>query len=136
MVSCAWQCEGEHISALEARGYYLCLKWRTRRVEGMSKKFLHLLDSMTAFGAMVKHRSPSPAMHYLVRRVAAIEMAADLAPILGYVRSHRNPSDKPSRQMKHWPHPYCSGKLSRATSGLRSPRDKEISSEAGEAVTK
>ena len=135
VVSCAWQCEGEHISALEARGYYLCLKWRTRRIEGLSKKFLHLLDSMTAFGAMVKHRSPSPAMQYLVRRVAAIEMAADLAPILGYVRSHRNPSDKPSRQMKQKHHPYCSGSLSRAQPGLESPRE-QVSSGAAEAVTK
>jgi len=127
VVSCAWQCKDEHISALEARGYYLCLMWRTRRVEGLSKKFLHLLDSMTAFGAMVKHRSPSPATHYLVWRVAAIELAADLAPILGYVRSHRNPSDKPSRQMiktknhgaKH--HHYCSEKSVRAKTGLESP---------------
>ena len=62
---------------------------------GLSKKFLHLLDSMTSCG--VKHRSPAPSMQYLVRRVAALEMAADLSPILGYVRTHRNPADAPSR---------------------------------------
>ena len=96
---------------------------------------------MTAFGAMVKHRSPSPALHYLVRRVAAIEMAADLAPILGYVTSHRNPADKPSRQMipkqkfaKH--HHYCSGKASRAKTGLERPRDESVSGGAAEAETK
>jgi hypothetical protein len=144
VVSCAWQCEGEHISALEARGYYLCLRWRTRRIQGLSKKILHLLDSMTSFGAMMKHRSPSPAMHYLVRRVAAIEMAADLSPILGYVRSHRNPADKPSRmhdKMKNFGNTrarfHCSGSSARANfPGLESPRDNKVSGGAAEAATK
>ena len=98
VVSCAWKCHGEHISALEARGYYLTLQWRTRKATGLSKKFLHLLDSQTTLGAMLKHRSPSPAMQYLVRRAASLELAANLAPILGFVRSHRNPADAPSRR--------------------------------------
>ena len=59
---------------------------------------MHLLDSQTALGAFIKHRSPSSSIHYLMQRASAIELAADFRPILGYCRSHRNPSDLPSRR--------------------------------------
>ena len=97
VLSCQWHAEHEHISALETRAYLLTLKWKLRSCARMSKRFLHLVDSQTAFGALTKHRSPSPLLQYLVRRAAAMELAGNLAPCLAYCHSHRNPADFPSR---------------------------------------
>ena len=63
VIACAWGASHEHISALETRAYLLTLKWRLRSPVGLSERFLHLVDSQTAFGALVKHRSGSPLLH-------------------------------------------------------------------------
>ena len=97
VIACAWGASHEHISALETRAYLLTLKWRLRSPVGLSKRFLHLVDSRTAFGALVKHRSGSPLLQYLVRRGAAMELAGNLSPTLAFCHSHRNPADHPSR---------------------------------------
>ena len=97
VIACAWGADHEHISALETRSYLLTLKWRLRSPAGLSKRFLHLVDSQTAFGALVKHRSGSPLLQYLVRRGVAMERAGNLSPTLVFCHSHRNPADHPSR---------------------------------------
>ena len=83
--------------ALETRAINLTLLWRTRSVARLSKKFLHLSDSQSALGCMSKHRSGAASLTYLVERAAALQLAGNVEPIFGFVRTHINPADRPSR---------------------------------------
>ena len=93
----SWKLPGEHINSLEARAYVLALKWRSRSSQRHGTTFLHLTDSQVCLGSFLRHRSPAYTQNFLCLRAAALELAADFHPVLGWVRSHRNPADKPSR---------------------------------------
>ena len=99
VISCKWALQHEHINALEARALLLTLRWRARSVARFSKRFLHLTDSKVALGSFAKHRSNSRNFNYLVTRSAALQLAASMQPVLGFVRSARNPADLPSRRL-------------------------------------
>ena len=99
VISCKWAVQDEHINALEARALLLTLRWRARSVARFSKRFLHLTDSKVALGSFAKHRSNSRNFNYLVTRSAALQLAASMQPVLGFVRSARNPADLPSRRL-------------------------------------
>ena len=99
VISCKWALQHEHINALEARALLLTLRWRARSVAHFSKRFLHLTDSKVALGSFAKHRSNSRNFNYLVTRSAALQLAASMQPVLGFVRSARNPADLPSRRL-------------------------------------
>ena len=95
-VRMTWQHEG-HITALEARAYLAALRWRARCVGRHGARCIHLLDSAGTIGVMTKRRYSSWVLHCTARRVAALELAAGLAPILAFCRSEANPADAPSR---------------------------------------
>ena len=97
VLQAVWE-QPEHINSLEARAYALALKWRSRSSSNHGQTFLHLKDSQVWLGAFLKHRSPAYTLNFLTQRAAALELAADFQPLLCFVRSHRNPADKPSRQ--------------------------------------
>ena len=97
VVQASWKLPGEHINSLEARAYVLALKWRSRSSQRHGSTFLHLTDSQVCLGSFLRHRSPAYTQNFLCLRAAALELAADFHPVLGWVRSHRNPADKPSR---------------------------------------
>ena len=99
VISCKWALQHEHINALEARALLLTLRWRSRSVARFSKRFLHLTDSKVALGSFAKHRSNSRNFNYLVTRSAALQLAASMQPVLGFVRSARNPAELPSRRL-------------------------------------
>ena len=82
MISCRWHKQDEHINTLEGRAILLLLKWKCQSTSGMNRKYLHLVDNTAVLGAFVKGRT----------------LAGNLWPLLGYVRSHRNPADRPSRR--------------------------------------
>ena len=83
--------------ALETRALLLALKWRTRAVQRLGRKFLHLADSQSALGCATKHRSGADSLQYLAERNSALQIAGRLEPIFGFVRTHKNPADRPSR---------------------------------------
>ena len=87
----------EHINVLEARAYCGALRWRGRNRKRHRTRFIHLLDSCVTIGVMSKGRSSSRRMTRPLRKAAATILAAELQPKLGFVRSHRNPADRPSR---------------------------------------
>ena len=97
VLQAVWE-QPEHINSLEARAYVLALKWRSRSSSKHGQTFLHLKDSQVCLGAFLKHRSPAYTLNFLTQRAAALELAADFQPLLCFVRSHRNPADKPSRR--------------------------------------
>ena len=65
VISAAWQLPGEHINTLEMRALTLALRWRTRSVKHLHKKFIHLCDSMVSLGIFTasqsSHQSADPA---------------------------------------------------------------------------
>ena len=95
-----WQID-EHINSLEARAYVLMLRWHSRESAKHGTAFLHPKDSQVSIGAFLKHRSPSYTFNFLTQRAAALELACNFQQFLGFVRTHRNPADKPSRQQEH-----------------------------------
>jgi len=87
----------EHINVLEARAYVGSLRWRARRETSIGSRFVHLLDSTVTISAMAKGRSSSRRLQRPLRQASAVILATGFSPVLGFVRSHRNPADKPSR---------------------------------------
>ena len=103
VVAAPWKHKGESINALEARAYLLALMWRSRACCNFNTRFLQLVDSQTTLGAATKHRSKSTSFKYVVPRCSAIILAFKFQPMLAYVRSKRNPADKPSRlRLRIW----------------------------------
>ena len=97
MISTPWTVEGEHINALELRGYLLALKWRSRSAQQVGRRFLHYLDSQVAHGAMAKGRTASWKLRPIVLRINAYVLGGCFWPMTAFCRSHRNPADAPSR---------------------------------------
>ena len=98
VISCRWHKQDEHINTLEGRAILLLLKWKCQSTSRMNRKYLHLVDNTAVLGAFVKGRSSSRRLKYVIRRAQAYTLAGNLWPLLGYVRSHRNPADRPSRR--------------------------------------
>jgi hypothetical protein len=92
----AWQ-HPETITILECRAYGMTLRWRTRRATAIGKRFAHLLDSQAGLGASAKGRSSRATLKHCIKKNNAVILAGFVQPILGFTRSHTNPSDKPSR---------------------------------------
>ena len=100
VISTRWQVEGEHINVYEARAYLLTLRWRLRNWHHVGTKFLHLVDSRVTQGCCVKGRSSSHRMRRVLCKINALCLAGFITPYLGYVRSHQNPADRPSRFLR------------------------------------
>ena len=90
----------DHINKLEALAYLASLRWRGRSRKQWGHRFLHLVDSVVVLGIMAKGHSSAPRLRGIAARVAAITIACHWAPVIGYIRSHRNPADRPSRAPK------------------------------------
>lgn len=95
--SCRWKLQSEHINVLQTCAYLLSFRWRLRRASSIGTRYVHLVDSMVTMNAMAKGRSSSQRLRKVLLRINALDLAGRLAPALAYVRSHRNPADKPSR---------------------------------------
>ena len=61
--------------------------------------FLHLIDNQAALSALAKSRSSSRQLQRVLRRGAAILIAAGLRRSLGYVETDRNPADAGIRRV-------------------------------------
>ena len=99
-ISTRWRIQGEHINTLECRAYLLALRWRIKSVENSGTRFLHLVDSNVTRGVCVKGRTSSKMLRRVLAKINATILAAHIVPHLGFVRTHRNPADRPSRALK------------------------------------
>ena len=93
VISCHWKLKDEHINVLESRAYSLAIRWRLRNRRNVGSRFFHLVDSLVTLSVMAKGRSSSHRLAKVICRANANILAGHLYPTLGYVRSHRNPSD-------------------------------------------
>ena len=76
------------------------LQRRTRRRSSIGGRYLVLLDSYVALGVLSKKRSSSRRLNTVLRRFDALELAGSMKPYFAYVRSAKNPADRPSRRFK------------------------------------
>ena len=97
-ISTPWKYSGEHINAYEVRAYVLALRWRSRDARNLGSRFLHLVDSQVLLGIAVKGRTSSLRLRGPLAQANAYILAANFQPVLGHVRSHTNPADRPSRR--------------------------------------
>ena len=94
---CAWSKEA-HINELEVRAVLLDLQRWTRKASEIGSRYLVLTDSYVALGVLAKKRSSSRQLHRVLRRFDALELASGCKPYFGYIRSAKNPADRPSRR--------------------------------------
>ena len=122
VVSARWRSREEHINTLEVRGCMLAYKWRARHVRFLNSRFIHLVDSIVTMGSLAKGRSSAGSLRFIVKRTNALLLASGMLPILGHVRSHLNPADKPSRFFRNPPRAKTGAGLTKRTA--RQPRGR------------
>ena len=98
VISTKWQLTGEHINVLECRALVLAMRWRFRDIQHVGTKFLHLVDSKVTLGVVAKGRTSSWRMRRVVAKANALLLAGFSTMALGFVRTHLNPADRPSRR--------------------------------------
>ena len=93
-----WQYGNHHINVLEMNAIHTCLKWRLGRKRQHSCRFIHLTDSLVCLHALSRGRSSSRKLRAVLSKINSLLLATDTHPIWGYVSTHQNPADRPSRR--------------------------------------
>ena len=92
----SWSWRGRsHINILEAAAVYRLLTHVARK--GCKVRLVNLVDSHVALSAIGKGRSPSRGLTPILRRIAAVQLAAGLYPVFPFVPTRLNPGDAPTR---------------------------------------
>ena len=96
VLSSAWR-GVEHINALELRAVLLAVHWVLSHPHSLCRRVFILVDSTVAFFSLWKGRSSSPALLFVLRKIAALSLASGLSLLPSWVPSEVNPADAPSR---------------------------------------
>ena len=94
----AWQHTHHHINNLELQATLATLQWRLQKKHHHGCRFLHLTDSLVTLHSLTRGRSSSRKLRAVLSKINALLLAADVRPIWGYVSTHQNPADRPSRR--------------------------------------
>eukprot|EP00435_Cladocopium_sp_Y103_P061339 s256_g23.t1 len=86
-----------HINVLELQAAVNSMQWRLRKVSGFSQRLLHLVDSQVIAAVVAKGRSSSRRLRKGLQRLSALSLSGGLYISVGYVATHDNPADLPSR---------------------------------------
>ncbi len=92
----AWH-RPDHINILEMEALYHALRWRSRGNRLFNRRVLHLVDSQVVFGVVAKGRTSSQRLRRSLHKYNMLVLALHTFPLMGWVLSHQNPSDAPSR---------------------------------------
>ena len=84
----------------EVNAFVTMQRTRSRDPAKHGTRYLSIVDSMVTRGAVAKGRSPSRAINHLLRKSAALNMAADTYPVAVWTVSDWNFSDAASRRKK------------------------------------
>ena len=96
-----WTGDVEHINVLELRAVKTSLAWRIRELKEERTRFLHLADSLVVLHALSRGRSSSRKLRRSLAKISAMLLASGLQGTWGYIDTHQNPADKPSRRPLH-----------------------------------
>ena len=97
VMSYAWK-RADHINVLEVNAFVTMQKRRARDPSKRGTRYLSIVDSMVTRGAVAKGRSPSKAINHLLRKSAALNLAADTYPVVVWTISDWNFADAASRR--------------------------------------
>ena len=87
----------DHINVLELEALYHSVKWRGKTLRLFNRRWLHLVDSQVVLGVAAKGRTSSRKLSRCLHRYNLLVLALHTYPLLGWVLSHLNPADAPSR---------------------------------------
>ena len=93
----------DHINILEMEALYHSVRWRGKSLKLFHKRFVHLVDSQVVLGVAAKGRTSSRNLRRSLHKYNLLVLALHTAPILGWVMSHLNPADEPSRWYEEHP---------------------------------
>ena len=93
----AYPLGGQHINALELRACLAALRWRLTTSERSRRRITHFTDSQVSLSVMVKGRSSSRVLRFVLRRYNSLISAACLYAAYAYISTSTNPADRPSR---------------------------------------
>ena len=99
VMSYAWK-RPDHINVLEVNAFVTMQRRRTRDPVKHGTRYLSIVDSMVTRGAVAKGRSPSRAINLLLRKSAALNLAADTYPLAIWTISDWNFADAASRRKR------------------------------------
>ena len=99
-VICGWQWQhpNHHINVLELNAILTTLRWRLCRRRQHSCRFIHLTDSLVCLHVLSRGRSSSRKLRSTLSKINSLLLASDAHPLWGYVATHQNPADRPSRR--------------------------------------
>ena len=99
-----WTGDPEHINVLELRAVLTSIKWRVDQMKQNDLRCIHLVDSLVCLHALTRGRSSSRKMRRTLMRINSYLLVSGLQPLWGYVSTHDNPADRPSRRgcKKKW----------------------------------
>ena len=86
-----------HINVLEMQAVVNSLQWRLRSKRNFRKRVLHLVNSQVVCSIIVKGRSSSRRLAQAIKKLSALCLAGGVYLSTGYVSTHDNPVDIPSR---------------------------------------
>ena len=101
ILSFPWKRPGAHINELELRAVFSLLRGLSRSSNNIGMRFAVLVDSSVVLGIAAKCRSSSHRLNPVLRRLNAHVLASGFYVFFGYVASHANPADAPSRCHSH-----------------------------------
>ena len=77
------------------------MAWRILELKEQRTRFLHLVDSLVVLHALSRKRSSSRKLRRTLAKISALLLASGLQGTWGYIDTHQNPADKPSRRPLH-----------------------------------
>ena len=101
ILSFPWKRPGAHINELELRALFSLLRGLSRSSNNIGMRFAVLVDSLVVLEIAAKGRSSSHRLNPVLRRLNAHVLASGFYVFFGYVASHANPADAPSRCHSH-----------------------------------
>eukprot|EP00438_Fugacium_kawagutii_P006097 Skav213790 [mRNA] locus=scaffold1122:129098:132795:- [translate_table: standard] len=102
-----WSGSPEHINVLELRAAMTCIRYRIEELGEQDVRCVHLVDSLVVLHGLARGRTSSRKMRRTLMRLNSLLLVSGLQPTWGYVDTHQNPADKPSRRpvKKPWVKP-------------------------------
>ena len=98
VVSAPWRYL-EHINVLELRAVALALHWLLSYPSAMRRRVFLLVDSTVALFSLLKGRSSSPQLLFVLRKIGALLLASGVCLLSGWLPSAINPADAASRPL-------------------------------------
>lgn len=88
---------GAHINVLELQAVVNAVQWRLRSASNNSQRVLHLVDSQVVAAIIAKGRTSSVRLLPALAKLNSLCIIAGIYLSIGYVDTHDNPADVPSR---------------------------------------